>query len=719
MQVPSLITNPLGLTDEQLFEFQMGIRRNPVLWAKILLDMELWRGPLGRDGQAELVESVFWHRHTVAPTGHGVGKTASIPIIIILWMLSHQSTVPGVPTFSQVALTAASWKSVERMIFPGLKAMVSRAAKQGLFFPRPTLSTWTLSDQEQVIGLSCDEPEPFQGHHSQHGTLVIADEASAVSYAIFKAMMSNLTGEEDHILLLGNPIHSDGPFVDKIRDAEQRGSSWHKIHISSLDSPNVRFGKDVIPGLASRTWIEEAKKDYGEGTPTYLARVEGLVPDQDEISWISHATVRDCGERKMIPWQEDHNLTLGVDVARSAVGDKTVLVVRGDLAVHQLEAHRGVSAPWIRARIKAIRDQFTVPRETVSRISERRVFVDGTGAGTGLCDDLIELDGFPPTIRVMNGASPTDVIAYVNVKAEQWGHMKEGLQTLAIPPEIVAQLSDLANLHYKFNTKDQLQIEPKADFKERNGRSPDEAEALALTYTSPVGDPAFPSACQCQKLLADPSIIRKEGKFLLHLKSHPHEFDRPGFLARAAWVSRLGESGAIWVHVDTDGCWSVYNALIARETPMRAFWQQVEERSKNQIYLTDVFSAWQTTEVNFESQDASALTDICLELKSKNFPSFIPPVDIDGSRGLAVIDHLLLSTLARFPDEAFWQRHNREDFLDDAQIYIWPQSVLDALIYARRRTDSWSKDAEETPTETLVGGGGPYVRCLRLLAVSG
>lgn len=301
---------------------------------------------------------------------------------------------------------------------------------------------------------------------------------------------------------------------------------------------------------------------------------------------------------------------------------------------------------------------------------------------------------------------------------QQWGHLKKVLDTLAIPPEVIDQVSDLGNIHYSYNSKDQLVMETKEHFKEENGRSPDEAEALTLTCVQPLGEAAFPAACECQKLLVQPVIIKQKGQFILHLDRMPKEYDRPGFLARAAWISRSGDSAALWVHVDADGCWTVYDALIIKEMPLRAFWQQVEERSKDQLYLADVFSAWEASEENFENQTAGALADICMEMKSRNYPSFIPVSHIDGSRGLAVIDHLLLSTLARYPNDSYWAHRKSKDFLDDAQVYVWPQEVLDALIYARRRTDSWAKDAEETSTETLVGGGGPLVRCLRIFAVS-
>jgi len=56
---------------------------------------------------------------------------------------------------------------------------------------------------------------------------------------------------------------------------------------------------------------------------------------------------------------------------------------------------------------------------------------------------------------------------------------------LAIPP-ITALKADLTAPTYKIGDNGVMRLEPKADIKKRLGRSPDLADALALTYAEPV-----------------------------------------------------------------------------------------------------------------------------------------------------------------------------------------------------------------------------------------
>lgn len=46
-------------------------------------------------------------------------------------------------------------------------------------------------------------------------------------------------------------------------------------------------------------------------------------------------------------------------------------------------------------------------------------------------------------------------------------------------------------IKYKVSTDKVLQIEPKQELKKREGKSPDHAEALMLSFADPVGQPSI------------------------------------------------------------------------------------------------------------------------------------------------------------------------------------------------------------------------------------
>jgi hypothetical protein len=68
--------------------------------------------------------------------------------------------------------------------------------------------------------------------------------------------------------------------------------------------------------------------------------------------------------------------------------------------------------------------------------------------------------------------------------------MRDALKYLAIPPS--NELRDqLIGPEYDFNLRGELQLEKKSDMKRRGLASPDQADALALTFARPVHPRAY------------------------------------------------------------------------------------------------------------------------------------------------------------------------------------------------------------------------------------
>ena len=62
---------------------------------------------------------------------------------------------------------------------------------------------------------------------------------------------------------------------------------YRPVTISALDSPNVRAGRIVIPGLTTRQWVEERRQIWKDTSPLYRARVLGEFTDQGDDTLIS------------------------------------------------------------------------------------------------------------------------------------------------------------------------------------------------------------------------------------------------------------------------------------------------------------------------------------------------------------------------------------------------------------------------------------------------
>jgi hypothetical protein len=76
---------------------------------------------------------------------------------------------------------------------------------------------------------------------------------------------------------------------------------------------------------------------------------------------------------------------------------------------------------------------------------------------------------------------------YVNRRAEMWGEMKRWLEEFPCSlPQSDEILADLTAPGYTYDSSGRLRIESKESMKKRDEKSPDIADALALTFAEPV-----------------------------------------------------------------------------------------------------------------------------------------------------------------------------------------------------------------------------------------
>lgn len=125
--------------------------------------------------------------------------------------------------------------------------------------------------------------------------------------------------------------------------------------------------------------------------------------------------------------------------------------------------------------------------KVIQRYRLAKLFVDVGGLGAGVVDRLREM-GYGQTVVPVNGGErPMDPNKYFNKRAEMWGLMKEWLedQPASIPDDDAFQ-ADLCGIKYAYDSNSRLKLERKEDMKKRGLRSPDEADALALTFAWPV-----------------------------------------------------------------------------------------------------------------------------------------------------------------------------------------------------------------------------------------
>lgn len=126
------------------------------------------------------------------------------------------------------------------------------------------------------------------------------------------------------------------------------------------------------------------------------------------------------------------------------------------------------------------------------------MFIDVGGVGAGVYDRLVEM-GYDNVVRAINfGSSPFEPQPLddkgkpsggpLNRRAEMWMKSKEWLEDVAgasIPDSDSLQ-ADACGPGYKYDSHTRLVLESKEDMRRRDVPSPDEWDAVALTFAEPV-----------------------------------------------------------------------------------------------------------------------------------------------------------------------------------------------------------------------------------------
>jgi hypothetical protein len=305
--------------------------------------------------------------------------------------------------------------------------------------------------------------------------LYIVDEGSGYPNEQWAAIKGNLAAEGTRMLVLGNPTIPSGPYFDAFH---KDGELYNLVHISAFDTPNVIEGRVVIPGLASKRWVDDCLKEWGEDHFEYQVRVLGNFPGQGSDTVIPLAWVEEAKKRFAMLAPARNQVDIGVDVARFGDDDSVIAVRRGATA-WVAERVNGFDGNAVAGRVVA------VLREQTRNGEKATVRVDEIGAGAAVVDalrsmrDRREIGEHIAIFGINVSESSDDEEQYHSLRDQLWFGLRMWLKDGAIRADKALE-ADLLSPKYGFDARGRRQVESKEKMKKRLGRSPDAGDAFCL-----------------------------------------------------------------------------------------------------------------------------------------------------------------------------------------------------------------------------------------------
>lgn len=423
-------------------------------------------------------------------SGQGVGKTG-FEAASFLWFITcfyNSRVVCTAPTKQQ--LHDVLWSEVAKWMNESpLLNMILKWTKTYVYV-QGYEKRWF------AVARTATKPENMQGFHEDN-MLFIVDEASGVADPIMEAILGTLTGDNNKLLMCGNPTRTSGTFYE----AFHKDRTLYACRTVSCRSTS-RANKDNIESLIRK---------YGEKSNVVRVRVDGEFPEQEDdvftpLDWIEGSVSTDISDNtaKVLGIYRNaagkrgkdvgqiYNIDIGCDVARFG-DDKTCIGYRINEVVKIYKKYDGKDTTWTAGNLANL---FLTLKREYRYDHKIPVKIDDGGVGGGVVDQLKAIKRTQPDIYAdmeivpVNFGQPIKHKYYYDSTTYMMGVIRdliEPVDELGNPrkPELILPddndlIGQLSCRKYNFVSGAKQKVESKKEMKERGLPSPDEADCILL-----------------------------------------------------------------------------------------------------------------------------------------------------------------------------------------------------------------------------------------------
>jgi hypothetical protein len=396
---------------------------------------------------------------TAVASGHGIGKSALVAWLV-LWAISTREDTRGIVTANtETQLITKTWAELSKWysLFIG-KDLFKITATSIFSAQNGKEKTWRID----AIPWSKDNPEAFAGLHNQgNRILLIFDEASSIDNRIWEVAEGAMTDDNTEIIwsVFGNPTRNTGRFFDCFHKYRK---FWKLQQVDSRDVP-----------LSNKATIEQWQEMYGEDSDFFRVRVMGQFPQSGTNQLIPTSLVEESRKKKLQPYMYDFApVVIGCDPAWSGDDYLSIWMRQGLCAKRLAKIPKNDNDLTIANMLCRFEDEYKAAAVNIDM-----------GYGTGIYSAGVTMGR---NWNLISFAAKPPVIDCTNMRSYMWKEILKWLKQGGALPDEQSIQDDLTGVEIKPTLDGKLQLQSKEYMKKKGIPSPNDGDALALTFAVPV-----------------------------------------------------------------------------------------------------------------------------------------------------------------------------------------------------------------------------------------
>lgn len=430
------------------------------------------------DDWQDNVLAMFPHKPRIAmKASKGPGKTCTLAWLAWNFLLTRPHANIAATSISGDNLRDGLWK--ELAVWQGKSELLQTffTWQTERIFAKDHPATWWMSARTWAKSADAGQlGNTLAGLHSDYIMFLIDESGSIPTPILLSAEAALASCKEGHIVQAGNTTSLDGALYEA---CVFKKKLWEVVLVTGdpdnpLRSPRVDIG-----------WARELIATYGRESPFVKVMVLGEWPSANLNALLGVEDVEAAMDRKYQQHHIDNQpKILGVDVAREG-DDLSCIFPRQGLVAFPPHIMRNVNGLQGAGQVARVWQDWDVDA----------TFIDNTGGfGSSWIDQLKVLNRTAIPVGFAEGAFDK---RYANRRSEMYFLMAEWVKAGGQLPNVPELIPELTQTTYTFKG-DALLLEPKKIIKAKLGRSPDHADALALSFAAPVAPrrPAGPPVRQ-------------------------------------------------------------------------------------------------------------------------------------------------------------------------------------------------------------------------------